>query len=151
MAPAPLTARARSRAPALLCLACLLPLAGCGHPHPAPDAQLVADLRQAIARALPALGQPALSGKDLDDQAVQLAWATDPGRIGGLRSGALPRERLLAEARQVPALITQRRAGQAPGMLTWLLEHGATLDLPDQELLEAVRAQAMLELAQAQQ
>ncbi len=129
-------------------LAVLL-LASCGHPHPVPDQQLVADLRSAILATLAAGGQGALAAKQLDDESVELAWATDPARIRALREGRMSPAQLLDQARTVPLRIAARHAGQPPILLTWLLGHGPALTPPQLELLEALRAESELELAKS--
>lgn len=128
----------------------LAALAGCGHPHPPPDPLLRADLVAAIPPTLAAMGRPPLAARALEDQAVQLAWATDPARIQAIRAGTLRTTALAAQADDLLRRLARDHLGQPPLVLAYLTAQArrapASLDLATRELLEATRAQAALEM-----
>ncbi len=134
----------RARVTAMVLGAALV--AGCGHPHPAPDPRLVGDLQAAIGATTTAMGKP-LAPQDAVEQAQQLAWACDPERIRAIRAGALGATQVVDEARAIARRIARPGSGaHPPEVLTWLAAKDRVLGIRDTELLDAVRAQAALEL-----
>jgi len=129
----------------LILIGCLL--AGCGHPHPAPAAGLTQDLQAGMASTLAAMGQPGLDEVTAGNEAVQLAWSTDPQRIRMIRDGSLNAASLHAAAQGVLRRIRQvDRQGRPPAVLVWLAAHSDALDLDQRLLLDALVAQCLLEL-----
>jgi len=129
----------------LILIGCML--AACGHPHPAPAAGLPQDLQAGMASTLAAMGLPALDEVTAGNEAVQLAWSTDPQRIAMIRDGTLNAASQHAAAQGMLRRITQvDRQGRPPAVLVWLTAHSTTLDLDQRLLLEALVAQCTLEL-----
>ena len=129
----------------LCLLGCLL--AACGHPHPAPAAGLSLELQVGMAKTLAAMGLPAIDEVTAGNEATQLAWSTDPQRIGLIRDGTLNAASLHAEALGVLRRIRQvDQEGKPPLVLVWLAQHSTALDLDQRLLLEALTTQCVLEL-----